>query len=53
MLSFTGGPELFVALEPCDLRKSFDGLEGSCASGARKIRVLERSSPLPIGGTPG
>jgi transposase len=28
MLSFTGGLKIFVALEPCDLRKSFDGLEG-------------------------
>ena len=28
MLSFTGGLKVFVAEEPCDLRKSFDGLEG-------------------------
>lgn len=26
MLSFTGGLKVFVAVEPCDLRKSFDGL---------------------------
>ena len=26
MLSFTGGLKVFVALEPCDLRKSFEGL---------------------------
>lgn len=26
MLSFTGGLRVFVALEPCDLRKSFEGL---------------------------
>jgi transposase len=28
MLSFTGGLKVFVALEPVDLRKSFNGLEG-------------------------
>ena len=28
MLSFTGGLKVFVALEPVDLPKSFNGLEG-------------------------
>ena len=27
MLSFTGGLKVFVAVEPCDLRKSFSGLQ--------------------------
>jgi transposase len=28
VLSFTGGLKVFVALQPCDLRKSFNGLHG-------------------------
>ncbi|HEY0793509.1 MAG TPA: IS66 family insertion sequence element accessory protein TnpB [Chthoniobacterales bacterium] len=28
MLSFTGSLKIFVALEPCDLRKRFNGLYG-------------------------
>ena len=27
MLSFTGALKVFVAVEPCDLRKSFNGLQ--------------------------
>ena len=41
MLSFTGSLQIFVALEPCDLRKSFNGLEGL---------VRERLQEDPRGG---
>ena len=27
MVSFTGALKVYVAVEPCDLRKSFNGLE--------------------------
>jgi len=28
MLGFTGGLKVFLAVEPCDMRKSFNGLHG-------------------------
>lgn len=28
MLTFSGGLRVFLALEPCDMRKGFDGLAG-------------------------
>lgn len=41
MLSFAGSLKVFVAVEPCDLRKSFNGLEGL---------VRERLGEDPRGG---
>jgi transposase len=43
MLSFTGGLKVFVALEPCDFRKSFNGLE---ALVRERIREDPRSGAL-------
>lgn len=42
MLSFTGSLRVFLAMEPCDMRKSFNGLEGL---------VRERMKEDPHGGS--
>ena len=41
MLSFSGSLKVFVALEPCDLRKSFEGLH-ALVSGKRCAKRLCR-----------
>jgi len=41
MLSFTGSLKIFLAIEPCDMRKSFNGLHSL---------VVERLEEDPLGG---
>jgi len=56
MLSFTGGLKVFVALQPCDLRKSFNGLHSLVTerlgedprTGALFVFVNQRHNRLKI-----
>ena len=56
MLSFTGSLKIYLALEPCDMRKSFNGLHGIVAeklkadplSGALFVFTNKRRNRLKI-----
>jgi hypothetical protein len=54
MLSFSGSLKIFVLVEPCDMRKGFNGLYGmvSTTFGLAKIPGAGRFSFLAIAGTP-
>ena len=44
MLSFPGSLRIYVALEPCGMRKSFNGLYAVARKNSRKIRGAEPCS---------
>lgn len=44
MLSFTGGLKVFVALEACDLRKSFAGMQ---ALVSERLPIIQEISTNP------
>ena len=56
MLSFTGSLKIYLALEPCDMRKSFNGLhslvserlKGDTLSGALFVFTNKRRNRLKI-----
>ena len=46
MLSSTGSLKVFVALEPCDMRKGFEGLHaGDCLASGYEWRIEGLSLP--------
>jgi len=45
MISFTGAPEIYLALKPCDLRKSFNGLYGLAEKLAERDKGREPRWP--------
>ena len=53
MLSFTGGLKVFIALEPCDLRKSFHGLHALVSERLGEDPRQALSSCSPTGAGPG
>lgn len=48
MLSFTGSLKVFVALEPCDMRKGFEGLKEEVKSGALFVFSNKRHTRLKV-----
>lgn len=50
MLSFTGGLRVFVAIDPCDMRKGFNGLHEPVPISEPLSAENKKDSSGPVGG---